>query len=194
MSATNRGAKRKASDFYPTPPGPLASLVPWWDRMYRGGAAYEPAAGDGAILRWLADRGLGRDELWANDVVMSDERRAILDGWSSRVTQGDYLTDELAPHRARLVITNPPFRQAQAFCERAIETCDPAGVVVMLMRLSMLGSTKRRAWWATAPLARVGVITPRPSFTGHGNDACEYAWFLFEPLHRGPAVIEVLRA
>ena len=192
MSATRRGGARRPRDFYPTPPGPLELLASWWPSLYRGGVVLEPAAGDGAICRWIADRGVEREYHRAIDVEMPTQRRRILGGWCGEVTQGDYTQLPIGV-RPRLIITNPPFGLAVPFCEKALSDCAPGGSVVMLMRLGMLGSKKRREFWSRAPLVRVGVIVPRPSFTGGGNDACEYAWFHFAPGAKDPAVVEVMQ-
>ena len=47
MSATNRGAERRASDFYPTPWKGILPLMPFLSRDVN---YWEPACGDGAIV------------------------------------------------------------------------------------------------------------------------------------------------
>lgn len=50
MTATNRGAKRVESDFYPTPPAFVRAILP---HLPFAGSILEPMAGDGAIVRVL---------------------------------------------------------------------------------------------------------------------------------------------
>jgi hypothetical protein len=48
----------------------------------------------------------------------------------------------------------------------------------MLLRLNFLGGAKRTAFLRARP-PDIYVLPNRPSFTGHGTDACEYAWFVW---------------
>lgn len=58
MSATNRGAERRADDYYATPAWATAALLDWFERqrLTMRGTILDPFAGDGAILEVVKDR------------------------------------------------------------------------------------------------------------------------------------------
>lgn len=49
----------------------------------------------------------------------------------------------------------------------------------MLLRTSFLESKNRYEFWQRYPLNGLYVLNKRPSFTGHGTDATNYAWFVW---------------
>jgi hypothetical protein len=80
--------------------------------------------------------------------------------------------------RFDLDIGNPPFSLAEQFLDRARQLAD---VVVLLERLSFLGSDSRaHRWHGYTP--DVYVLPNRPSFTNDGKtDSADYAWFVWGP-------------
>lgn len=77
-----------------------------------------------------------------------------------------------------LIFTNPPYSQAKEIIEHALTTW-PYATVVMLLRLNFLGSQTRHAFWQKFPPNELHALSCRPSFTGGGTDATEYAWFVW---------------
>ncbi len=160
MSATGRGAVRNAQDFYATPEvafRPLLSILPT-DVAY-----WEPAQGDGRLVRLLTESG----------------RRAA---GADLTTGTDFLKDET---RREFIITNPPF---SIVCLRASKTTISGGFlphalahapeVMFLLRLNYLGAVFRRDFFKANEPAALFVLSDRPKFHGaSGTDACEYAWF-----------------
>jgi hypothetical protein len=56
---------------------------------------------------------------------------------------------------------------------------DPdCGTAAFLLRLNWLGGQARAAWHRANP-CDVYVLPRRPSFTGKGTDATEYAWMVW---------------
>lgn len=153
MSATNRGAKRVASDFYPTPLESFTPLIPYLRLLPQ--PIWEPACGDARLI-----------------VAMKQE--SISCGGSDLQTGGyDFLKDT---DQHQTILTNPPFTLAQQFCEHAI---NHSKCTVMLLRLNFLGSKKRKQWWLKNEPDAIFVLSSRPDFTGEGGDACEYGWFVW---------------
>lgn len=159
MSSTNRGAVRNVADFYATPKEaffPLIEFLPT-DVMF-----WEPACGDGRLVKWLRDadmRARGADPYQAvgefNDA------------------QIDFLRDTT---RREFIITNPPFSLAFEFCQHALKH---APEVALLLRLNFLGSQKRKEWFKVNEPNALFVLSARPDFTGGGGDSCDYAWFVW---------------
>lgn len=162
MSATGRnlaGNERQATDFYATPPWLVRAILPCL--RVTPHRILEPAAGDGAIVRELRA---------AYPSARIDEYE---------LTRGaDFLAKEPRPEYD-LVITNPPYALAERFVRHALRfRRSHESEVVMLLRLNFLGGQKRAAWLrACTPC--VFVSPRRPSFTGRGTDATEYAWFIW---------------
>ena len=122
--------------------------------------ALEPCRGDSRIFNYLISKGLNTK--WAE------------------ISEGiDYLTTPF--EKVDLILTNPPFSLAQEFIEKAIKEAD---TVIMLLRLNYLGSQKRNIFWNKFPPTALHVLSKRPSFTGSGTDATEYAWFIWDKVNK----------
>jgi hypothetical protein len=174
-------AEREQDDFYPTPAEGTRALLAV-ERFE--GAIWEPACGDGAMVRVLEAGGY---EVRASDLV---DR-----GFG--VAGHDFLM-EWRP-RAPNIVTNPPFKNSEAFVRKALELTDPrnfahvGGKVAMLLRLAWLEGRARRALFESSPLARVWVFAGRLSMARGGDAALlgsnggmmPFAWFVWEHGHVG---------
>jgi hypothetical protein len=183
MSATNRGATRIEADYYPTPEWCVRALLA--DCPLPGGTWLEPAVGDGAIVR--AAWPMRPNVTWiACDIRDSLEHKDLV----SAFQQGDFLDWHWnEPWQSiSVVITNPPYSLAEAFVRKALE--NPNAVVVMLLRLNWLASQKRAAF-LREHTPSVYVLPRRPSFTGHGTDATDYAWMVWD--RSRPPTVRILR-
>lgn len=167
MSSTNRGADRNENDRYITPYYTVRSLLNNFDQQIAGSSFCEPCRGDGAIF----------NQIFAETKVFAEIEEGI-----------DFLT---TPLPADYAITNPPFSLAMEFLEKSLRECRS---VYYLLRLNFLGSVKRKAFWNANPPSHVLVLSKRPSFTGHGTDSVEYAWFCWDKAGavRLPAGVHVL--
>lgn len=150
MTATNRGAKRVESDYYPTPPAFVRAILP---HLPFAGSILEPMAGDGAIVRVLCHA-----KHLCVDMIEIDPTRAEMlreTGADGDVFEGDALSPEAdwqweAPHG--LVITNPSFSLAQALAERSIRAQRPhGGTTALFVPQSFLGTAGRREFWKANP-------------------------------------------
>lgn len=176
MSRARAERKRRPLDDYPTPGWAIDVILP---HLPLDGVVLEPACGAGAILAHLLDAGvpnaLARGiEI---DAGRAEEARAL----GVHVAAQDALDGDPgswgSPH---LIITNPPFRRALPFVERALREVAPGGVVAMLLRIGFIEGKDRRPFHQAHP-ADLYVLSRRPSFTGGGSDTAAYAWWVWGP-------------
>ena len=184
MSATNRGAERRADDFYATPPWCVDSLLRGC--ALPGGRWLEPTAGDGAIVgevlrhrndvEWHLVESRA-EEIHANGGLLQRMLRDDFD--ASRVASveiRDFLTMPAPTQLYDVALGNPPFSLALEVVQHAMRM---SRIVCMLLRVNFLASQKRREWMQ-ANTPSIYVLPRRPSFTGAGTDATEYAWFVWD--------------
>lgn len=143
------------ADFYATP---MASFMPLLEYLPMGSVFWEPALGDGRLVKALRDS--GRDAGGADLHPIKPDVEAV-----------DFLQDQT---QRDFIITNPPFSLAREFVQHAIGHSRES---VMLLRLNFLGAKKRRLWWRQHKPNAIFVLSDRPDFTGGGGDACDYGWF-----------------
>jgi len=174
--------KVRRDDLYETPPVAVRALIENEVLPYR---IWEPCCGPGAIVREL--RAAGHSVL-ATDLVDYDSPDQDHARW-------DFLM-ETPKHDIGAIVTNPPFKNAEAFVAHALELCPK---VVMLLRLAFLESKRRAPILDTGMLARVHVFSSRlPMMHRAGWDgpktssAMAFAWFAWDRDHRGPTSIDRL--
>lgn len=168
MSATGRSAARDELDRYDTPEWCVERLLdadPLFSNPYDGGRWLEPSAGNGAIVHavdvWRNSRGFLLPQWTGIDIA---PRRA-------GIIECDFLAARF-DRPFNVVIGNPPYSMAEDFARRCVGL---APVVALLLRLNWLASAKRAAWMREHTPS-VYVLPNRPSFTGRGTDATDYAW------------------
>jgi hypothetical protein len=169
----------RGNDLYETPPSATEALrrveqLPHW--------IWEPAAGRGAIVNILRDRG--------HAVIASD----IIDYGFPLHFVADFLTTAKAPAGTELILTNPPFKIIGPFIAHALNLCPR---VVMLARLALLEAERRTEILERSGLARVHVfrrrlpMMHRDGWTGkRAPSAIPFAWFVWDRGHRGPTVVD----
>jgi hypothetical protein len=103
------------------------------------------------------------------------------------------IAESVCPKWGRAIVTNPPYKNAVEFVERALSM---SGYVAMLLRLAFLESERRRGIIEDSCLARVHVFRNRlPMMHRHGWDgnknssATAFAWFVWDRSHRGPILL-----
>lgn len=179
LAQTDDPVNREPDDFYPTWPAATKALL---SVEQFTGAIWEPACGDGAMSRVLEAAG--------HDVISTD----LIDrgyGEGGR----DFLM-EWQP-RAPNIVTNPPFKWAIQFVERALMLT--TGKVALFLRLAFLEGVERGKWFPTVPLARVWVMSRRVPISrgkmseeGDGHGVIAFAWMIFEHGHSGPPTLGFL--
>ena len=176
MSATNRGSKRSAYDFYATPKECIEKLLDNFIIEKTNINILEPSAGNGNIIKVLKEKGINgnitaieiREEEYKNLLSLTDD--VVINDFLQWNTNKQY----------DLIIGNPPFSLAKEFIEKCFKISNGKTKIVMLLRTSFLESKSRYDFWQKHPLNGLYVLSKRPSFTGKGTD--EQACFFKEKL------------
>ena len=140
------------------------------------GAIWEPAAGDGAMLRVLASAGYG---VVASDLV-GDERGCpnAIKRWRNR-----------SPKHVLAIVTNPPYgKLAEAFVRQALRLTEPVGgMVAMLARNEYDSAKTRRELFDGAPFACKITLTKRPRWSDENvaSPRHNFAWYVWDWEHVG---------
>jgi hypothetical protein len=162
-------------DCYDTPPEAVHALFKVEQLPHR---IWEPACGCGNIVAVLRAHG---HQVTATDL---EDR-----GCPDSISRVDFLLP--GPRiDCDAIVTNPPYALANQFVATALER---APLVVMLLRLAFIESTRRAPILDGGQLARVHVFANRlPHMHRNGwagprtNSAIAFAWFVWERNHRGP--------
>jgi hypothetical protein len=143
------------------------------------GAIHDPACGIGRIAEAARHAGY---TTYATDLV--DRGYAHFHGCA------DFLQCD-RPH-ANNIVTNPPFNRVAQFVKHALILTNGAGKVAVIMLVRRLNAAH---WLANTPLARVYLLSPRPSMPpGHvilagekpGGGRQDFCWLVFAHRHSGP--------
>jgi hypothetical protein len=142
---------------------------------------WEPAAGRGAIVRVLRDRG--------HAVIASD----IYDYGGLHFVR-DFLGESKVPTGCFCIVTNPPFQIAERFVAHALGL---SPLVIMLLRLAFMESERRCNILEGRGLARVHVFRKRlPMMHRDGwegrkaNSGMAFCWMAWERGYVGPTIID----
>lgn len=172
----------RGDDFYASPYAALPPLLVA-ERRHLPKVLWEPAAGNGALVIPLRNRGFTVHASDLNDWGCPDchsevDFTGILGDQHGTMLRSQY-GDEFG------VVTNPPFNIIEQFVERAVAM---APYVALLCRLAFLESEGRMKWWQQVGLRRVHIIAERlpmmhrHNYTGPklSNAGMCFAWFVFE--------------
>lgn len=170
MSATGRKSVRIAGDAYDSPSWTCDAMM----GILPPGDVFDPCCGVGSMLAAAKRDGRG-----ARGLEVDPARAAIAREAGHDVYVVDALSDTTWGSPA-LVVTNPPYRHALAFVEKALREVARGGTVAMLPRLGFLESTARASFHREHP-SDVYVLSRRPSFVGGKTDACPYGVFTYGP-------------
>lgn len=177
------GLDDRGADYWPTPAWCVEALLDSdWPPLR--GLVIEPAAGDGAILRVLKDRGY--HDLQAVE-IREAERGRIAAEVAGNFTIGDWLTlsrdaDWMAAvvdKRRFSICTNPPFSIAIPFAEACLSV-GAAYVALLLPVTSLAGAAA--AWgpfWRQHPPTALRPLRRRPRFAGGGTDRVGVVWVIW---------------
>ena len=144
--------KRRALDFYPTPPECTIALIEFL--KLKPSIIWECAAGEGAISKVL--------EKYGHTVISTDI-----------ITGDDFLKTQ---RECEAIITNPPFNLSEQFIEKALAD---APIVAMLLKSQYWHAKKRSRIFLNKAPTYILPLTWRPDFMNGergGAPTMEVAW------------------
>jgi hypothetical protein len=163
----NLDGTREKDDFYATPTQTTRALLNI--EKFRG-KIWEPCCGEGHISRVLVEHGYS---VRSTDLVDRGYGQPRV----------DFL---LETRRCDNIITNPPYRNALEFAEKAVQLCDRK--VALLLKLNFLEGIRRKSFFETRPPAWVYVFSQRQSLMKNGKPykggMMALAWFVWDSAQR----------
>lgn len=177
------GLEREKDDFYPTPPEPTRALLSAEiDRLRDFNLIWEPAAGDGAMVREMRDL----------DLLVYDSDLVDRGGGAVIKSFYDYTR---AP--AKAIVTNPPFGECgwgngkARWLKHALDVLD-VEYMALLMNWGWPGAGGLGPFYAQYPPARVYLMRWKIDFTGQGAPPMLNAWFVWDKQWKGETVLRML--
>ena len=176
--------EREKDDYYATDPKALEILL---DKETFFPYVWECACGEGHLSQVLKQHGYN---VKSSDIVdRGYEGTEIIDFLSIK-------KDDIDRDFSRDIITNPPYKYAKEFVERALDISMDSVKIAMFLKLTFLEGQARRALFDKNPPARVYVFSGRVKcakngdFDSVGSSAVAYAWFVWEKGFKGAPVIK----
>ena len=177
-------------DLFDTPPIALAPLFKHEPYLTTTSSVCEPFAGRGNLVIALREHG--------RTVHASD----ILDRGCPDFTVQDFFAMTQRPPECRLLLSNPPFRNAMKTIEHALDVLK-FDVVILLLKLGFLGTAERyERLHRRGYLRRVHVLAERlqdmhdAKHVAAGgklaSQSQDHAWFVIDRNHCGPSVINAV--
>jgi hypothetical protein len=173
-SSSHTDSKREENDYYATDPICAKELYELGLGLYN---VWEPSCGEGHLARFFDEQG-----------ILAKATDLIDRGYGE---QADFLKQETS--HDGWIVTNPPYKYAQEFCEKAITL---SGNVAMFLKLTFLEGQKRKLFFKKHPPKYVYVYSARRkcaingNFESVGSSAAAYAWFVWEKDFFGQPIIE----
>ena len=178
IAPSNHSLKnRESDDFYATDPKAVDMLC---NLEKFSQTILEPACGQGHIAKALKSHGY---KVLAYDLI---DR-----GYGT--TGIDFLALEKQNINAD-VITNPPYKLAQEFVEKAMSVIAPGHKVAMFLKLTFLETARRRELFKKYPPKTVYVASQRIACWPNGKPTTQsmvcYAWFVWEKGFSGDTILK----
>jgi hypothetical protein len=167
--------EREENDYYATDP---KTVAPLFERETFSKDIWEPACGEGHLSE--AIKRLGKD------VISTDKYPRGYGGCGV-----DFLK-QLSGYGCD-IITNPPYKYAQEFVEKALELS--GNKVAMFLKLTFLEGQKRKKLFEKYPPKVIYVFSRRQKCAINGkfeeteSSAAAYAWFVWKKGYTGEPII-----
>lgn len=178
LGASNHAdGDRQREDYYATEP----KATEWLCKLERfEGRILEPSCGEGHMSRVQKTAGY--------EVVSRD----LVDRGFGEVA--DFLAEENRWFDGNIV-TNPPYKFAREFVEKALSIIPEGKKVAMFLKLTFLEGKARKALFRLQPPCRVWVSSSRLKCAINGDfsltngGAIAYVWFVWEKGYQGDTIV-----
>lgn len=175
---------REINDYYATDPKALELLL---EQESFSNDVWECACGEGHLSEVLINNGY---KVKSTDLI---DRGYGIGGV-------DFLEIPLQEQVDADIITNPPYKYAQDFVEKAIESISDGHKVAMFLKLQFLEGKTRRKLFDKYPPSKIYVASGRINCCKNGDFSAEnrkshssaqaYAWFIWEKPFHGDTVVK----
>lgn len=176
-ASNHANGDRQRDDYYATEP----KATEWLCKLEKfEGKILEPACGEGHISEVLRRAGY--------EVISRD----MADRGYGEVA--DFLAEENRWFDGNIV-TNPPYKFAREFVEKALSIIPEGKKVAMFLKLTFLEGKTRKALFRLQPPCRVWVSSSRLKCAMNGDfsltngGAIAYAWFVWEKGYKGDTIV-----
>jgi hypothetical protein len=174
--------ERQQHDYYATEEKAVVKLLEvMGDKLSNN--IWECACGEGHISN-VIKRHLPETNVRNSDLIDRGINAEVLDFLT---TERKYVGD---------IVTNPPYKYASEFVEKALELVDDGRYVCMFLKVTFLEGQKRKLLFDKYPPKVVYVSSERlkcainGDFASVGSSATAYAWFVWEKGFIGDPVIK----
>ena len=183
LGASNHTDKeRQNEDYYATHPEAAEWLIKL--EYFDGKDIWECASGENHLANVFKDAGF---TVRTSDIIKRTEKTEVI----------DFLTyeGEWNGH----IITNPPYKNAQEFIEKALSIVPNGKKVCMFLKVQFLEGKARRKMFEKYPPKRIWVSSSRILCAKNGDfermikgggSAMAYAWFVWEKGYEGDTVVK----
>lgn len=191
---------RATEDYYATEPRSVKSLLEVCE--LEGDRYLEPCIGGGHIARTLKEC-KPEIELRGLDLV---DRGCEIEGVEVEIIDFFKLdVEEEIGERGYYdnIVTNPPYKHAQAFIEKSLELVREGGKVAMFLKIQFLEGVERYKFYQDTPPKEVYVFASRQSPMRDGRSCDEkgkpwgstmcFGWFVWEKGYKGSTEVKWLK-
>lgn len=178
--------ERSEDDFDRTPPEVTRAFLgaeAW--RLKQFEYLWEPAAGDGAMVRAMWEM---KFKVRWGDMV---DR-----GFGGHI-QSFYDFDAVEPGHTWAIVTNPPFSECSwgvgkaRWIKHALDTLN-ADYLALLLPLNWCSAAGMRAFYERHRPSRIYAVTWRIDFSGQGAQPASHAWYVWDRLYPVTTVFKLL--
>lgn len=174
-----RTSEAEPNDYYATEPRAVELLL---DQEQFAADIWEPACGQGHISKVL--------ELHGYHVLSTD----LIDRGYGVGGMNFLSIDSTITHWEGDIITNPPYRYAKEFVEKALELVKEGSKVAMFLKLTFLEGKARSSLFKSAPPETVYVSSARLQCAKNGNfpsaSMVAYAWYIWRKGNTSAPIIK----
>ena len=170
---------RQLEDYYATHP---SVIKPLFEREEFNLEIWECACGEGHLSEAMKEE----KEVYSSDIVNRGYGDDFFDFLKCTQEHDSWHGD---------IITNPPYKFAREFIEKAIELVKVGSKVAMFLKLQFLEGQGRKKFFGKYPPKIIYVFSKRQSCAMNGQfekyrvSAVAYAWFVWEKGFNGDPIV-----